>query len=625
MSLLAFDPERLAWLRAAMVRAVGDLDALQCTDPLAEDGRRRIRSARAAIADTWLPVVGNVLACTAATAYGRTVLDGITAPTIGIAALVRLGWAVAADPLVSTVPVVLTAAEIGLLADLLGSGEVVDLLVSTDDVLALVERLRLVAVTPGAAAALLAAAGWDWEMAVGGLADARAMVAAELAAELAAEPSGADADDRRAHLAALDQAMAILVSIVVAPMPPAARRDWAREAAEHLDPYAAALVVRVLAPTGRQLGELTATILGRWVDGAWPDRELPVPGWPGGPRTADLLLPLVADDPVAALVVARAAAQRPEILFETTDDGSLVTTVLSTATDPAEVDVATAGAVLRPILDWLRIEDVWRHSPMIGDFAARPAMVLVLVPWLLQLDGRTDDWGWSTEEGHDVLRWLADDDAAMDRLVAASVAWRAQLDGSFVLDDGTVDVAGLDAVAGMLDQLGRTLLAENIDDAVARRWVADQIIGIIRDLVGALAARLPAPLSSAGGFAGTHGVDALMDWLTERGVLPPDGEKATADGEQQFATQAAAVTVTAVAATVARFVDLGALPSTALDALDDALAEDAGEECATRDLHERLLAFVESWQGRCEPAVFNAMIAVLQTFQSPAAVNEACD
>ncbi len=625
MTLLAFDPDRVAWIHASMSRAIADLDAIHLNDALAAGERQRVRAARVAIADTWLPLAGRLLSCPALTSTTPVIPD-LRIDTIGVVAMARQGWSTASDPLPVDAPATPTSAELQLLAQLFGTFEIADLLGSAADVDALVARLVTILCTPGAAAMLRGATGWNDVDAIGTLADLRW----EVARDLAADPDGAEASELRAHVDALDRAIAALVTVSSGHLSPAARAVWLTQMAEQLDPYAAALVVRTLAPAGEELGELAATILGRWVSGdpvsgEWIDRLEPVGDHPLGPLTGDLLLPLVAADAVASRAYARAAADHPRLLFDTIDDAGVVVTILSTATDPATTSSWAAGAILRPILEWLRVEDPWRYGGMIGDFAARPVVAEALSPWLLQFHSLADEWAWTTEDGDEMLAFLVDDAEAMEVLLSNGGRWLDLSTWAPVRPDGTVDLVQLDAIAATLDQLSRLIATEEVEDTLFARWITEQLLGVAAGLVTRLVTAVPV-VGGAAASGAPYAIASLTDWLTAHGVLPPDHATASARADDRYDDRVLRTAAIAVSATVAQLVDAGSLPATAMDELGDALDGDSvSDDCDARDLQHRLANWVESMHGRCDPVVFGALVAVTQTFLAGNYVNGVCE
>ncbi len=623
MSLLAFDPERLGWLHEAMHRAVADLDAIHVCDPLAGTERQRIRRAREAIAETWIPLVQRILRCPALS-DAAPAMPELTIGTIGVVALVELGWTAASDPLDPNVPAIPSTAEMELLARLFASFEIADLLTTAAAVGALVARLVTILCTPGAASTLRGAPGWDEAKAIGTLADLRWTAARDLAAD----PDGPEATELREKVDELDRAIGAITTLASAHRTPDDRAAWLGAIVTDLDPYAAALVVRAMRPTGDELGDVVAIVLGRWVDpdpvtGDWVDRAAG-DGSAAGPTTGDLLLPLVAGDEMASRRLARAAAADPRLLFETIDDASVVVDILSTATDPMSTSPWAAGSILRPILEWLVGEEVWRHDGMTGDFAARLALAEVSVPWLLQFHSLAGEWAWTTEEGDRMLAFLLDDREALDVLLATSGRWLDAAEWAPVRPDGTIDIVQVDAVAATLDQLCRTIAVDEVDDARFARWVTDHVVGYATTLVTSLVAAVPA-IGEGAASVSPFLIDGMVDWLTEHGVLPPDGATATARADDRYDERMLRTATIAVSATVASLVDAGALPPSAMDELGDALdADDGANECDARDLHHRLLDYVESMRGRCAPETFDALGTVVQTFLAGNYANGVC-
>lgn len=223
-----------------------------------------------------------------------------------------------------------------------------------------------------------------------------------------------------------------------------------------------------------------------------------------------------------------------------------------------------------------------------------------------------------------MLALLVDDAAALEVLLATTGRW-LDLDAGVALgSDGSLDVHRLDAMAGTFDQLCRLAAAEEFDDGRFLRLVTDSVIGWGSSLASALASAIPAIGATAAKVA-PLAVDALSDWLVARGVLPPDADTAATLAHGRYEGRVSWAATVAISATVASLVDAGALPATSMEELASALDDDAeGDGCAVRDLHDRLLDYVTSMRGRCDPAVANALDTILESFLSAPYINGVC-
>jgi hypothetical protein len=562
MSLVGFDPEQVLALRLAMRRAADELLAMRSTDPLAAGPLANVAAARRALVEHWEPVLQRVLATGALT--DTAWLGGPAATGI--------------DPGAFD----LVLAELGLA---MGDPAVM--------------RLD------------------DWHT----LATTLGAERMDVAQQLVDDPENADL---RRRLADLDEAL-IVVAQRYASGPHDGHVPWRPMLLDTVDPYTAALLLPGLGLGDHQLGVEAARLLGRERDEGpdgmpWPDM------FAGGDDTGDLVFELLAAHPYAAGVFLDLAVARPEILFRTAERDETVAAVLIAGTDPADVDAATAGARLRPLLDWA----MEFGSLQGGGDGITEALPLVLAgavgPWLLQFGPRADEWGWDTDAADEALRWVVADDLAVDAVVASMAAWRDSMGTQpLLLPDGRLDLDLLDDLTAMVDQVGRAVRDAGLDDAAASRFLAEAGVFVAALFVsavvpGGIVVSMAADAALA--VAVPAGVSALAGW----GVLPSaDADRADARaGFGQWSTDAAVAAVISVAT---QAIADGRMPADALDDLDlDDLAVAASDgDCPTGEVFERLQQWVLDVAPRCDPATANALSAALTAFANHQTVGQACD
>lgn len=172
------------------------------------------------------------------------------------------------------------------------------------------------------------------------------------------------------------------------------------------------------------VGTMAAVALVEWGrpdSGWWVDRVR------ASSTLADHVLTSIADDPVAADVVASRASSVAALSWGAID-GNAVLRFWLDATDPDLVDEATAGRRIRALLRVHFDEHYWRGG-ISAATVEDPGMIererrmrewlgLIVAPWQLHFTGLADRWGWSPEEGGEVLRALLDDHRAAEAVAS---------------------------------------------------------------------------------------------------------------------------------------------------------------------------------------------------------------
>ena len=388
------------------------------------------------------------------------------------------------------------------------------------------------------------------------------------------------------------------------------------------DPMAAALVLRHLGPDeidDRAFATAAVRILQIWHDGG--ERGERFGDWyTGGDNTADVLFRALADRPGAATEFLRRTD--PGELFLSAQHDDLVARLLLIGTSPERVDEATAGEILRPILEWLPEHPI--PGSLDGVTRTAPALVATAVsPWLPALGPRAGRWGWSWEEGDAALRWLLTDDAALHAMVAASDGWRERVGTvAFLGEDGRLDDTVVRELAATLAQVQLALHDHEIADAEADALMAELALG-------AAGAAISVAAPGAWGLAAKAGKPLLTPLALralDRWGLIVSPERARADARSQFGDRSVDAAVIALTGLVAVAIERGNLPPDSLDRLGEALGGVAPERgelgehdggCRPRAVGDRLHAFVGEVGPRTDAATHHALLAVLYAFGNP--------
>lgn len=478
MGLLAYDPEQVAVLRAALRNTLDELRRVACTDPAATSAMHLVRSSANQLESVWLPLTNRLLT--------TDPLSGGQRRDAGIGSLQQslikvmtdgYGWSVQADPLGDNAALV-TAEEARALGARLND---VDPRSFSGDHAAqdwVAGQLLLIAADPDLTAQFLANfhkwaslsnwLGWAHLLHSGG------------------DPSQADP----VAAARIEHVMAGLAAIQWRAVSAAgADITSASQVIPQLDamqPYAAALLASRMPLAGDALVAVTVELLQRYldqpmtpgIDGPWGDKDFET-----GPNTADLLLPLILCDQYTTVAYVHAAlASNPLLLFATANDQSLQQRAMLVATDPRWTTNPEAGAVLINILRGFAGDAI-----DIGAYGFDPGwhgfLGALLAPWLLEFTALRETWGVGLDERNELLAFVLEDDAAMETLLTRS---QEIVDGITADIDahGPVDV---DAVAGMLGAVLELFVNEATRTAQigANQW--DLMWTLAGVLLGALA------------------------------------------------------------------------------------------------------------------------------------------
>ncbi len=433
--------------------------------------------------------------------------------------------------------------------------------------------------------------------------------------------------DLLARMADIDRRIADAAHRYAAGAPTDGHVRWFPTALLDASPYAAALVLAHLDLDDlddRALGGLAALVVRRWMDGQddgarWDD------AFAGGDNTADVVFRSLGERPAAATVFLLRA--RPDEVLRSAQFADSLDALLLAGTDPSRVDEATAGSILRPLLQYLGSHEL----PVALDGVAEgiPAvMAHAVAPWLADLGPRADRWDWTYEQGDASLRQLLDDRAALASLTAAADdGRRALVTMPWFDDEGRLDDEALRDLASSFAQVQIAVRDAEIDDAIA-----DQLLDRLSlQLAGiAIASVVPGgPMASASADTAlavlTPAAAAALDrW----GVMPSD-ERIVDEAGARFGDRAVDTAVIARTGVIGAAVDRGDLPPDALDRLDRALTvdtdADTGDTCVPRAVGDRLHEVVRDLGEDADPATAHALLAVLYAFDNPLSTAQLCN
>jgi len=501
MALLAYDPERLAYLKTHLIAATDELRTIRTTDPAAAEAMQSVATIRNEIDQVWLPLITRILESAALTDtwwfspdIGENLQDSLVAVMAN-----GYGWSVQPDPL-NYQRTGVTAAEARALGAMLNQADVLALASDREQLRWLAQQLLTIGQDPSLSANFLANFdSWPTLTYVFGQEHAQ--------------------NDRPDITVIFDGLMMIWTHT----LPPdaltvgkLATLDALLPPIDDVDPYVQALMVRSLHPDALTAATLTFELLTRWLalKNDWRftfDR-------PGRLRTgtgqnaADLLLPLLLNDPAACVWLSKLAASNPAILFETLNDPELAYQVVLTGTDPANTTSPAAGQAVLAILDYFRINPYTRagfdtdgHPGDYGQFLGS-----MVAPWLLQFTMGNNDWPATDGRKAALLRVALHDEQAMARLIADAERIRV----GFTQTLSTYDIAAANQVGGLLNLLLQLSVNERVADEMASD---DDRLNLLWTVVGVASAFLPGgPLVGiASGIALTTISSKLNEYLDQ--------------------------------------------------------------------------------------------------------------
>lgn len=494
MGTLAYDPDRLALLANALGWAGDALGALSSGDAEAQPALAVAGAAGAAL-DGWRVTALTLAGCGVLTDYQPV---SPTTPDLAHAAeyvLAQLyGWRLSTDPTGSSwfVPPAMEAAALG---HLISTGQLS--LETPEQIATLQGRLDAVLADPTGRSAFSNNLTPEGAADIADqLAAARAVALAPLLVDTTEMPELPD--DIGRQVAAVDSILGHLAVVVVDPDEPLGS---ARELLALMRPYTAALVIQHLPAPSAVIGELALDTMTRYVasfesDGAPTEWELPDSRFIG---IGDLLLPKVAagDASVANDVLHRLMDLNPSTILDTVRYPTSTTDLVVRATDPAAIDITTAGGTVRRYLDFL--SEPMAHptlpSSMYSTLSAWDAQIgelaPVIAPWLLQFTSRTSEWDWSDQEADDTLGWILEDDNVLEALLGRAGEWSAGAVFSDPGDDPDALARNLEAAGSMVGEMQAFLdrYATDVAQAAQAQW--DFFVGLVPKAVGKAVGAVP--------------------------------------------------------------------------------------------------------------------------------------
>lgn len=375
MTVLGYDPAELARLHLHLRATVADLRQLARaagTHPATNDAIATVRRAALDIEAVWLPLVHQVLTTDPLRVRG----DG--------------------TDLADTAVIRLDVGGVQALGQMLDTVNLDELVGSPAELRVLAAELQMIADDPARRDAFTRHFH-EW---------------ARLADALATERMFRDGAGDAADVAAIDAVFAGLARMVPAD-------DLA--VLEELQPYSAALVVQYLQLDPLALAEVTDQLVLRWCDEPWTEQSVGSPSQyaeRSQPNPADVLFPLLlAAGPQATVHYLSLAGAHPQALFAASTDPALTHRLMLTATDPANVDAATAGQLLVPLLEWFRAGYDSPAGTAVHDSDALLFLIDLMAPWTMQLGPLNLDWGLDIDKKAEILAFLVSSDASIDRLL----------------------------------------------------------------------------------------------------------------------------------------------------------------------------------------------------------------
>ena len=418
MTYLAYDPDRLRMLQVRAQLAVEQLFRLRNDDPDASDAMGVVRRTTADVHDGMLPAVWRVLHAQPLRAAIDD-RDDLPAVQNALARFMAIehGWAVALDPLADD-PARVTVEEataLGRRLQELSPNEVVG---DSERLTWVTNELEVIGRDPQLSAAFAAEfhAWADWAIA---LARPRALRVAHIEGTT------------HAGLGQIEAAIAGFAHVAHhAVRGDAMDLQWL----DTIDPYAAALFVRELGLTGRQLAATVDRIL---VSPRMELDDLP------GENTADLLLKTMLAEPTALVPFLTSVMQHPTALFDHLVDPTLADQVVLRASDPALVGPDEARGVVIPVLEYFAHDESLDPGTLLADLVA---------PWTVYFSPSNLEWGLDTDHSSHLMEVALHSDGALARFVERSDDIVAGARRVFATDDAR-SIADFTSYLGMIGEL----------------------------------------------------------------------------------------------------------------------------------------------------------------------------
>jgi hypothetical protein len=461
MGLLAYDPARLEVLRTAASKALDDVRGIRCDDPEAAAAMIAVRSACRTLNEFCLPRIQDIFNSDAMTSYHRLKLDkNDIRQALVFTMAVAYKWRISSDPFEDDTTIV-TTAEARALGARLQHGNLEKLTDKPEELAFIAQQLTIINADPGLRAELLANL-----TKLDALADTLAASRVQLMDTLARRNSD---PTKSVELASIDANLAELTRLYRSPSSTSHAGAYPTWVAG-VEPITAALLLRFAGLDPATLAHVSNDLLVRWND-TYPDDEgRQQASWTdaqfaGGPNTADILFQLMLSTPGAASVYVVDAARSPASMWLTATDYRLAQQVALQGTDPANLDPAASGEVLKSFIEFAENEQVVFSNDLVpGHPTGYAAFIGQLVaPWLLQFSPLNGDW--KTIDRHDKARLLGlvlHDAGALAAMIGAH---RATIDG-LIASVGAhgATTFSLKEHAELLGMLGRQIANQQVSN-----------------------------------------------------------------------------------------------------------------------------------------------------------------
>jgi hypothetical protein len=551
MTLLAYDPAAVGRLQVALRAALDDLRRVACHDPAAATTIRLVRSAASQIETIWLPLADRLLATDPLSKGLRrdAGIGSLQQSLINVMAQ-GYGWSVQTDPLADDASVV-TTEEARALGAMLDQAQPRALAGDPATQRWLAGQLAIIGADPMLSREFLA--NFDnWAPLCNWLAWAHLRSSG-------GDPSQADPAAAEQLNDVIDGLAAIQWQAMVAAGNPGSIRSASAAVPQlgAMQPYAAALLVSNMPITGDALVTVAIDLLQRYldqpmtagVDGPWGDKD-----FDHGPRTADLLLPLILCDRGTTIAFVHAAvAANPLLLFATAADQGLAHAAMLVAVDPRHSTSEDVADVIAPLLHGFNDGTI-----DIGSYGFDPEwhrfLAALVAPWLLAVTDADDDtWGMALDERAQLLGFVMQDDHAMDELLEQSDAIVAGLASQTSFAKMT-EVEAAAVMLGVVLQLfvNEATRTEEISQA---QW--DLLWTVGGAIAGALTGGIVAGVAMDGGVFIGQQLSEASGWLGAPNVRDATLTAALAR-KVVLTTTAAALT----SSRVAQLIRTGQLPRT---------------------------------------------------------------